>query len=250
MQTIYEPKGKAKEYSEEIKGEFYSNLALNIYKGCPHNCVYCYVPSVLRKTKEDFHSCFEPRDNIVEETKKRLEKGDIVGKTIFLSFTSDPFPMGCAHTPTYEIIKAIKDSGNFVRILTKGEPSMAELSKYLTKDDILGVTISCGFEKAKEVEPNALSVEKRIKILVNAKDFTECKTFVSCEPVYEPNFIYFLIEYWGHFIDEYKIGKLNYAPSSINWGEFGRECERLCIEHGRKYMIKADLRKEMGKVIV
>ena len=247
MRTIYEPRGKAKEYCEEIKGEFYSNLALNIYKGCPHNCIYCYVPSVLRKTKEDFHSCFEPRDNIVEETKKRLAKGDIVGKTIFLSFTSDPFPIGCDHTPTYEIIKAIKDTGNFVKILTKGEPDLLELKKHLTKDDIFGVTISCDTEKAKEVEPNATDPRARIGSLGMIQAFTDCKTFVSCEPVYEPEFIYRLITNCG-YIDEYKIGKLNYASSDINWGGFGRECERLCIESGRKYMIKADLRKEISEV--
>lgn len=244
MQTIYEPKGKAKEYSEEIKGEFYSNLALNIYKGCNHNCIYCYVPAVLRKTREEFHSCVEPRDNIVEETKKRLAKGDIVGKTIFLSFTSDPFPISCDHTPTYEIIKAIKDSGNFVRILTKGDPNLLELREYLTKDDIFGVTISCGTEKAEEVEPNAAKVWVRLQSLRTIKEYTGCKTFVSCEPVYEPEIIYELIERCN-YINEYKIGKLNYAPSDINWGEFGRECERLCIEHNRKYMIKADLRKLM-----
>jgi DNA repair photolyase len=33
MQTIYEPKGKAREYAP---------LALNLYESCPHGCKYCY----------------------------------------------------------------------------------------------------------------------------------------------------------------------------------------------------------------
>ncbi len=49
------------------------------------------------------------------------------------------------------------------------------------------------------------------------------------------------------YIDMYKIGKLNYHPSDINWHDFGHEAERLCIEHGRHYYIKTDLRKEMEK---
>lgn len=37
IQTIYEPSGKAREYSP---------LALNLYKGCDHGCNYCYVPDM------------------------------------------------------------------------------------------------------------------------------------------------------------------------------------------------------------
>lgn len=267
MQTIYAPSGKAREYSEEIKNNFYSNLALNIYKGCPHACTYCYVPRVLHKTEEDFLNCVEHRDNIVEETKRLLDKGILTvkektkvdgkivitkkeiilkDKTIFLSFTSDPFPIGSDHTPTYEIIKAIKDSGNFVRILTKGNPDIDKLSSLLSKDDVFGVTISCFDSKAEEIEPTALSPSKRLELLAAIKLSCGCRTFVSCEPVYEPEAIYGLIRKLD-FIDEYKIGKLNYAKSDIDWGAFGRECERLCKLYNRKYMIKTDLLKEMNR---
>lgn len=46
-------------------------------------------------------------------------------------------------------------------------------------------------------------------------------------------------------VDLFRIGKLNYAPSEIDWGTFGRECERLARECGRNVYIKDDLRKEM-----
>ena len=36
---IYNPKGKAAEYCE---------YALNIYTGCPHGCVDCYVPLMIK----------------------------------------------------------------------------------------------------------------------------------------------------------------------------------------------------------
>lgn len=38
MRIIYEPKGRAREYA---------NLAANLYSGCIHGCVYCYVPQFL-----------------------------------------------------------------------------------------------------------------------------------------------------------------------------------------------------------
>ena len=36
MSIIYEPRGKAREYAE---------LAVNLYKGCAHACIYCYAPA-------------------------------------------------------------------------------------------------------------------------------------------------------------------------------------------------------------
>lgn len=232
MQTIYSPKGKALEYG---------NLALNIYTGCPHKCVYCYAPAVLRRDKESFYSAIEPRKNIIEETKKRLAKGDIKDKQIFLCFTCDPFPIGYNHEPTYEIIQAIKDSGNHVIILTKGSPDMYRLINMLNKHDKFGVTISGDNSK----EPNATNEITRLR-MIRCANVENIPTFVSCEPVYNTDAIYQLITSVD-CIDEYKIGKLNYAPSDINWKQFGLECERLCKLHNRKYMIKNDLRKEMEK---
>lgn len=69
-------------------------------------------------------------------------------------------------------------------------------------------------------------------------------TWVSFEPVYDPKTVYDAITV-AEYIDLYKIGKLNYYPSNINWTEFGRECEWLCKKYGRSYYIKDDLLREM-----
>lgn len=110
MNPIYQPKGKAKEYGD---------LALNIYTGCPHRCYYCFAPNVLHKDREQFSLLIEPRKNIVEETRKQIEREGITGKLIHLCFTCDPYPTGYDTTVTREIIKLLKDSGNNVQILTK-----------------------------------------------------------------------------------------------------------------------------------
>ena len=114
MKPIYEPKGKAKEYGD---------YALNIYTGCPHRCYYCFAPSVLRRDREKFHSDIRPRDGIVEATKAQLEREEITGKTIHLCFTCDPYPTGYDTTATREIISLLKQYGNHVQILTKGDGS-------------------------------------------------------------------------------------------------------------------------------
>ena len=243
MSTIYKPTGRAGEYGE---------YALNIYQGCPHRCVYCYASTILHKDRTEFHASCTPRPNIVQEVEKRLAKGDIKGKHIFLCFTCDPFPMGIDHEPTREIIKMIHDSGNYVQILTKGRMCFSDRMN-LNSNDIYGITISCGDELSNKIEPNALKVSKRIAILKAIKFYYGCKTFVSCEPVFEPEYIYELIK-TADYIDEFKIGKLNYmSPDNpfypkINWKEFGEKCERLCKEYGRKYYIKESLRKCMEEL--
>lgn len=239
MNTIYKPKGRAGEYGE---------YALNIYDGCPHGCIYCFVPNCVHKDRAKFHASCISRKNIVEETAKRLSKGDIKSKHIFLNFTCDPFPKGIDHEPTREIIRLIHDSGNFVQALTKGELTKKDWDCF-KQGDIFGVTISCDNDLALKVEPYAELPLNRILQLEFAKNI-RLQTFISCEPIFETNVIYNLIRYGGK-IDEYKIGKLNYMSAdnpyypNINWGEFGRECERLCKEYGRNYYIKESLRKAM-----
>ena len=112
MKPIYEPKGKAKEYGD---------LAINIYTGCPHECFYCFAPAVLRRDRRAFHDNVRPRDGIVEAVRKQIQREKITGKLVHLCFTCDPYPVGYDTDPTREIIKALKESGNYVQILTKGD---------------------------------------------------------------------------------------------------------------------------------
>lgn len=240
MNTIYKPKGRALEYGE---------YALNIYEGCIHGCLYCYVPQCLHKEKEVFHNNFQERKNIVEETKKFLLNWGEKGKHIHLCFTCDPYPYRQDQAATDSIIEAIHESGNYVQILTKGYPNWFG---NLLPDDIFGVTISCDDEQAKIFEPKALAPSKRIELLKDIKKYVGCKTFVSCEPVINPDVIFDLIRL-GNYIDEFKIGMLNHISANneiypkFNWGEFGRGCEWLCKKYERNYYIKEGLRKEMGK---
>jgi DNA repair photolyase len=238
MNTIYIPKGRAKEYG---------NYALNIYEGCPHGCIYCFAPLCIHKDKNTFHNNYNPRPNITEETAKRLAKGDIKDKHIHLCFTCDPFPLGQDCSITEKIIKLIHDSGNYVQVLTKGYISRFDL---FCEKDIIGITVSCSNELSRQIEPKAYPTGFRLAQLRLIKENIGCQTFVSCEPVFEPETIYQIIKNID-YIDEYKIGKLNYMAvdspyyPNINWGEFGRECERLCKKHGRQYYIKESLRAEM-----
>jgi DNA repair photolyase len=238
MKPIYEPKARAKEY-----GDF----AINIYTGCNHGCTYCYAPRVLHKTHDDFIQV-KPRDGIIEAVKQQLEREHITNKLIHLCFTCDPYPAEIDTTPTREIIKLIKDSGNHVQILTKGGSRAERDFDLLDENDWFGVTYS-GYNSVFEIsnmEPYAALPAERLHSLGVAHK-QGVKTWMSCEPVINEADIYSIIEL-ADYIDLFKIGKLNYMEpqTPINWGEFGRRCERYCIANKRNYYIKEDLRKEMN----
>lgn len=229
MKPIYEPKGKAKEYGD---------YAINIYTGCPHECFYCFAPSVLRKVKDDFHKCVEPRKNIVEEVKKQIEREKITGKLIHLCFTCDPYPCGYDTTPTREIIKAIKESGNNVQILTKGDGSRD--FDLLDENDWYGITLD-GIGNGR----NPLW-KSRVDALAEAHS-KGIKTWVSFEPVTNERQFFIELHLVSLMVDKVKIGKLNYHPSDIDWKSFGEKAEALCKSLGIDYYIKDGLREEMNK---
>lgn len=228
MKPIYVPRGAAKEYGD---------YALNIYTGCPHRCFYCFAPSVLRRDRELFHSHVEPRPNIVEETRKQLEREKITGKTIHLCFTCDPYPTGYDSTPTREIIKLLKEYGNHVQILTKGDGTRD--FDLLDENDWYGVTID-------GTDAGPYPPWARLGDLSYAKT-CGIKTWCSFEPVVDAMCVSRVIGGHRDVFDKIKIGKLNYHPSDIDWKDFGHQVEDLCKRLGINYYIKESLRKEMEK---
>lgn len=226
MKPIYAPKGKAKEYGD---------YAINIYTGCPHRCYYCFAPNVLHRDRELFHSNISPRENIVEETAKQIMRENITGKLIHLCFTCDPYPTGYDSTPTREIIRILKDSGNKVQILTKGDGSRD--FDLLDENDWYGITL----------DGTTIDMfSNRLDSLVEA----HCKgirTWVSFEPVTDERQFFIDLHLVSRIADKVKIGKLNYYPSDIDWGKFGRKAEALCKALNIDYYIKDSLREEMKK---
>lgn len=238
MKPIYTPKGAAKEYGD---------YAINIYTGCPHRCYYCFAPSVLRKDREEFHTHVEPRAGIVDAVKQQLAKEGIKDKLIHLCFTCDPYPNGADSTVTSDIIKLLKAAGNHVQILTKNGTAAMRDFDLLDENDWFGVTYAGYITKesfsSPYAEPNAGAPIERLVALEQAHKLG-IKTWVSCEPVLEPLSVCSLIEN-ADYINLFKIGKLNYHPSSISWKGFGEYAESLCIAFDRDYYIKDSLRKEM-----
>ena len=69
------------------------------------------------------------------------------------------------------------------------------------------------------------------------------------EPVTDEKEFFVNLHLVAPLVDKVKIGKLNYHKSNIDWAEFGKKAEDLCIKLGLDYYIKESLRKEMEKGI-
>lgn len=229
MKPIYEPKGASKEYGD---------YAINIYTGCPHKCFYCFAPRVLHKEKDKFYSVIEPRKNIIDETRKQIERDGTKGKLIHLCFTCDPYPTGYDTTPTREIIKLLKKSGNHVQILTKGDGTRD--FDLLDNGDWYGVTLDGTANKHRR--DNFSLIQDLYDAQAN-----DIKTWVSFEPVVNAGVVMKYLRLVAPIIDKVKIGKLNYHPSNIDWAVFGRIIENSCRQLNVDYYIKDSLRKEMNK---
>jgi DNA repair photolyase len=227
MKPLYEPKGKAREYGD---------YAVNIYTGCPHRCYYCFAPNVLHRDREEFHSRVEPRPGIVEALRKQIELEGVRDKLIHLCFTCDPYPTGYDSSTTREVIKAIKESGNHVQILTKGDGSRD--FDLLGEGDWYGVTID-GSETSAKFADRLDQLNGAIRV--------GAKTWVSFEPVLKDRVVLSRIAAGAAWYSMVKIGKLNYYPSDIDWKTFGREAEDLCKKLNLPYYIKDGLREAMAK---
>ncbi len=238
---IYEPRGRAKEYSE---------LAANLYRGCGHCCSYCYAPAALRMDKQSF--C-EPsvRPNVLnrlEKDAKYLEQNNDK-RTILLSFTTDPYqPLDVTEQLTRNAIKILHEHNLKISILTKGgQRSERDFDLLEAKPELseYGASLIFADENLRrEIEPYAASTVERIDALKKAHD-RGIFTYVSLEPVWSPEETLNLIDQVYEFVDFFKVGKLNHHPQAQNvqWKEFREAVEIKLKNYKRDYYIKKDLQK-------
>lgn len=236
MYSIYEPKGKAREYSP---------LALNIYNGCDHNCVYCYV-----KTGMSFVRCDNNDVTVKKDLIKYLEKdckNNIINKQVLLSFTGDPY---CKKDKELEITKQVLEilyKYNVpTAILSKGGFRILrdlELFKKFGNMIKVGATLTFdnNIDSIKNESGGAIPEERieTLKILYE----NGVKTWVSLEPVFSVEQTMNLMELTKNYVNEYKIGKLNHykIENEPNWRDLLESSVKFCIDNNKEFYIKDDL---------
>lgn len=236
MSVIYEPKGRALEYSP---------LALNLYTGCVYACKYCYVPHIpspFYNTRAEFHSNVEPRKDILELLLAdcKTMKGD--PRDVLLCFTSDPYQP--KNIVTREALLILEKYEMRVSILTKGGMNASRDFDILARNEWkFGTTLLFWHDGSmvRQWEPGAASPSNRYHAILNA-NAAKIYTWVSIEPVIDPIAALTVILELRDIVDHFKIGKINYhkyIEKRIDWKRFRRDAEALL--EGKNYYLKKDL---------
>lgn len=241
MKAIYEPKGRALEYSP---------LAVNLYTGCPHGCKYCFAANGKWTTPEKFHTNVQPRKGIlsaIENDCRRL-RGD--PRPILLCFTSDPYPPdGTCEDVTRAALGIMERSGMTAQILTKGGTlAMRDFDILKRNKWKFGTTMLFWTEESRQLwEPNAGTVVSRELAIIEAHK-AGIETWVSVEPVIDPLEAFDVIKGLLPFVDFWKIGKINHNPEiekRINWRSFLAKARDILGD--RPHLIKHDLLEAAGE---
>ena len=244
MSVIYAPKGKALEYSP---------LAANLYKGCSHRCRYCYVPGIppykfVENPRQAFYSSPSPRADILTSLERDARKYRGDKRRILMSFTSDAYqPIEQEYRITRDALKIMANYGLHPQILTKaGEWAVKRDEDVLRSSGcIWAATLTCDDDaKSLEWEPGAALPDDRIAALERAHSLG-LETWVSLEPVVDPDAAIRLIHATHTFVDLYKVGKLNHHPleATIDWKSFLYRAEEALDTYDKARYIKADLEK-------
>ena len=204
--AIYNPSGRAKEYSY---------WACNFYTGCSNDCQYCYCKkSVMASTWSNspkLKKCFRDETHALEVFKKELETNlpALQKYGLFFSFTSDPMILEETAFLTFYAAKRCLNNDVPVKILTKNADF---LDRGFFKDYILNK------EKAKkyfafgftltghdELEPHASTNAMRINAMRSLHK-AGFKTWASIEPVIDFESSKYMISESGGYCNLYKVG--------------------------------------------
>jgi len=237
--NIYEPAGKAREYSP---------LALNYFKGCDHGCKYCYVPNMLIRFNSKYDHNTVITDVDFTKIEKSAQKFRGCEKQILFSFTTDPYNRQNIDQ-TKRVLEILNFYGHKVAILSKGGKRILKDIETFKKfgDRIkIGTTLTFDNDKdSKEWEHGATLPNERIEVLRQIQN-EGIKTWASFEPVIYPEQSLSLLKNVVGFIDHVKIGKINNykgIDKGIDWSKFIFDSVRILRDanmHDRFY-IKKDL---------
>jgi len=231
-------------------GVEWTDYNCNIYRGCAHNCKYCYARLMTKRFEPN---PFDWQDVKMVENAVELARRDIralhPGRIMFCSMTDPYQPIEAETGLARKVLEVLVDSRFHVLILTK--------SPLVTRDyDLIrghgnveaGFTIT-SLEDVSFWEPYAPGNKKRIEALKKAHSMG-IKTFVSIEPwipdISNPQLI---VERLRDFVDRFIIGSMQYygvprvfyakrLPGLISWLD----------ENKVNYYLKGELREVFPEI--
>ena len=202
--AIYNPQGKAGEYSQ---------WACNFFMGCSHNCDYCYCKRGfmsrlwsrhprIKKGLKDIKTAMRIFEKELLKNLPALQKS-----SLFFTFSSDPFLPESAELTWQAMLLALRYDVP-VQLLTKradfiNHSSCIAMEKFRDKV-AFGFTLTGHDER----EPGASTNLARVKAMrsLHLRGF---KTFASIEPVIDVEHSLSIIKPTIGYCDLYKIGLMS-----------------------------------------
>jgi DNA repair photolyase len=234
---IYEPKGQALEYAP---------LAANPYRGCGHECSYCYVPYVTKQPRAEFNAGAVLRSDFLANLRKDAQRYQAAGITeqVMLSFTTDPYHPGDT-SATRAVLKILIEYGLGVCTLTKGGTrALRDLDLFCPDRDAFASTLtSLDARFASKWERSAASPDDRIAAL-KAFHAVGIFSWVSLEPTLDIDASLAVVAATHDFVDLYKVGRANYLKEitrTTDWRDYTERMLELLNRVGARHYIKKDL---------
>jgi DNA repair photolyase len=233
---IYAPKGQAGEYAP---------LATNPYRGCGHECRYCYVPLVLKMKRPEFDAGAVPRPDFLQRLVKDARKYKRAGITeqVMLSFTTDPYHPGDTSL-TRRTLEVLIEHGLAFCTLTKGGTrALRDLDLFRPDRDAFASTLTSLEDNfSRKWEASAALPADRITALQRFHD-AGIFTWVSLEPTLDVESSMEIVRQTHSFVDLYKIGRVNYLPmtKTTDSRDYTFRMIEVCQRLGARHYIKKDL---------
>jgi DNA repair photolyase len=233
---IYAPKGQAGEYAP---------LATNPYRGCGHECRYCYVPLVLKIKRPEFDAGAVPRPGFLQKLIKEARKYQRAGITeqVMLSFTTDPYHPGDTSLTRQTLEVLIEHRLAFCTLTKGGTRALQDLDLFRPDRDAFASTLtSLDDSFSKKWEASAALAGDRIAAIQRFHD-SGIFTWVSLEPTLDVESSMEIVRETHSFVDLYKIGRVNYLPmtKTTDWRDYTLRMIDLCQRLGINHYIKKDL---------
>lgn len=248
---IYQPKGKAKEYSP---------WAANFYNGCSNKCDYCYnrhcqAKALLGKDDPTLKKALKDEDDAADVFYKELllYKDRIIadGKGLFFNFVSDPMLHETRYVNMVAIVTAIYHGVPCV-VLTKCADwytmfteSVKEIGVYWKSKQMVkfGFTLT----GCDELEHGNSNNANRLWLMHLLHD-EGYKTWASIEPVIDCDRSLEMVCKAAPFCDEFKVGllsgKKDYTPEQVK--ELIRKINGLREIYGFDLVLKDSVYKFIG----
>lgn len=249
MRIVYEPAGKAGEYSPlacNLRGD-----ASGKYGGCSHACTYCYCPQILKIPREQFFCESKPKPDVLKklemDAKGMAASGD--RRRVQFQFIGDPYcPEEQADQTTRRALEIIARYGLNASVLTKGGMMAARDFDIMVEAGVsFGTTLTCQtIERSREWEPNAAQPANRKFAIWQAHE-AGIFTWVSLEPALYPNDSLSFIPELADCVDFWHVGRLNYQepPQKIDWPKFAERAWELLVEYDCSFRFKDGLAKDL-----